>query len=107
MSDSVAAGPQFEPAYLIRTESGEKRLALHKNHEERAQAVRAMRGCGMTAHGAKRPLTKERSAHFFMLPNKSLALTTANSSSLSEIASKFVKFCWVLLPGNVTWGRYE
>jgi hypothetical protein len=41
----------------------------------------------------------------FMLPNKSLALTTANSSSLSEIASKFVKFCWVLLPGNVTWGK--
>lgn len=27
-----------------------------------------------------------------MLPNKSLALTTAKSSSLSEIASKFVKF---------------
>jgi hypothetical protein len=41
----------------------------------------------------------------FMLPNKSLALTTANSSNLSEIASKFVKFCWVLLPGNVTWGK--
>ncbi len=41
----------------------------------------------------------------FMLPNKSLALTTANSSSLSEIASKFVKFCWVLLPGMVTWGK--
>jgi hypothetical protein len=42
---------------------------------------------------------------FFMLPNKSLALTIANSFSLSEIASQFVKFCWVLLSGNVTLGK--
>jgi hypothetical protein len=41
----------------------------------------------------------------FMLPNKSSALTTANGSSLSEIASKFLKFFWVPLPGTVTWGK--
>src|SRR5258707_10735052 len=55
MSVSVVAGPRFEPANLSRTESGEERLALHKNHEGRAQAVAAMRGYGTTAHGAKRP----------------------------------------------------
>jgi len=55
MSGSVVASPRFEPANLSRTESGEERLALHKNHEGRAQAVRAMRGYGTTAHGAKRP----------------------------------------------------
>jgi hypothetical protein len=33
------------------------------------------------------------------------ALTIANGSSLSEIASKFLKYCWVLLPGIVTWGK--
>lgn len=41
----------------------------------------------------------------FMLPNKSSALTTANGSSLSEIASKFLKFFWVPLPGTATWGK--
>jgi len=40
-----------------------------------------------------------------MFPNKSSALTTANGSSLSEIASKFLKFFWVPLPGTVTWGK--
>jgi hypothetical protein len=39
MSVSVVASPRFEPANLSRTESGEERLALHKNHEGRAQAV--------------------------------------------------------------------
>src|SRR6202163_4068875 len=58
MSVSVVASPRFEPANPSRTESGEERLALHKNHEGRAQAVRAMRGYGTTAHGAKRPLAK-------------------------------------------------
>jgi hypothetical protein len=58
----------------------------------------------MSFHGAKVPLTKALRP-LFMLPNTSLALTTANSPSLSAIASKFVKFCWVLLPGNVTWGK--
>jgi len=42
MSVSVVAGPRFEPANLSRTESGEERLALHKNHEGRAQAVGAI-----------------------------------------------------------------
>jgi hypothetical protein len=46
-----------------------------------------------------------RSRPIFMLPNKSSALTTANGSSLS---TKFLKFCWVLLPGMVTLGeRHE
>jgi len=45
--------PSRHPANLTRTESGEERLALHKNHEGWAQAVRAMRGYGATAHGAK------------------------------------------------------
>ena len=56
LSVSVVASPRFEPANLRRAESGEERLALHKNHEGRAQAVRAMRryGYGTTAHGAKR-----------------------------------------------------
>src|SRR5258707_7900208 len=51
MSVSVVASPRFEPANLSRTESGDERLALHKNHEGRAQAVAAMRGYGMTAVG--------------------------------------------------------
>src|ERR1700738_1465580 len=42
MSVSVVASPRFEPVNLSRTESGEERLALHKNHEGRAQAVAAM-----------------------------------------------------------------
>jgi hypothetical protein len=58
MSVSVVASPRFEPANLSRTESGEERLALHKNHEGRAQAVRAMRGYGTTALGAKRTFGK-------------------------------------------------
>ena len=53
--------PRFEPANLSRTESGEKRPVLHKNHEGRSQAVRAMRGYGTTAHGAKRPFMHEHS----------------------------------------------
>jgi hypothetical protein len=36
--------------------------------------------------------------------SKISALTIANGSSLSEIASKFLKFCCVPLPGMVTWG---
>ncbi|MBB2735333.1 lipoprotein-anchoring transpeptidase ErfK/SrfK [Bradyrhizobium japonicum] len=40
-----------------------------------------------------------------MLPHKSSALTIANGSSRSEIASKFLKFCRVRLPGIVTWGK--
>jgi hypothetical protein len=44
-----------------------------------------------------------RSAHFFVA-SKISALTIANGSSLSEIASKFLKFCSVPLPGMVTWG---
>jgi hypothetical protein len=40
MSVSVVPGPRFEPANLSRTESGEARLALHKNREGRAQTVR-------------------------------------------------------------------
>src|SRR4029077_7753682 len=39
---AVVASPRFEPANLSRTESGEERLTLHKNHEGRAQAARAM-----------------------------------------------------------------
>jgi len=54
MSVSVVASARFEPANLSRTESGEERLALHKNHEGWAQAVRAMGDYGMTAVGAKR-----------------------------------------------------
>src|SRR5260370_81200 len=50
MSGSMVAGPRFESANLGRTESGEERLALHKNHEGRAQAVAAIRGYGTTAH---------------------------------------------------------
>jgi hypothetical protein len=60
MSVSVVASPRFEPANLSRTESGEERLALHKNHEGRAQAVCAMRDYGTTAHGAKRPFMRKR-----------------------------------------------
>src|SRR4029077_8385029 len=51
---SVVASPRSEPANLTRTESGEERLALHKNHEGRAQVARAMGDYGMTAVGAKR-----------------------------------------------------
>jgi hypothetical protein len=40
-----------------------------------------------------------------MLPDKSSALTIANDSRLSDIASKFLKFCWVPLQGMVTWGK--
>jgi hypothetical protein len=43
------------------------------------------------------------SAHFFVA-DKISALTIANGSSLSKIASKFLKFCCVPLPGMVTWG---
>jgi lipoprotein-anchoring transpeptidase ErfK/SrfK len=39
------------------------------------------------------------------LPNESLALTIADGSSLSEIASKFLKSYWVPLLGRVTWGK--
>src|SRR6266403_2527883 len=60
MSVSMVASPRFEPANLSRTESGEERLALHKNHDGRAQAVRAMGGYGMTASGAKRSFVKSR-----------------------------------------------
>jgi hypothetical protein len=45
-----------------------------------------------------------RSAQFFVA-SKISALTIANGSSLSGIASKFLKFCSVLLPGMVTWGK--
>ena len=41
MSVSVVASPRVEPVNLSRTQSGEERLALHKNHEGRAQAVAA------------------------------------------------------------------
>jgi len=51
MSISVVASPRFdresEPNGIC-----EERLALHKNHEGRAQAVREMRVYGTTAHGA-------------------------------------------------------
>lgn len=40
-----------------------------------------------------------------VLPIRSSALTTASGSSLSEIAWKFLKFCWVPLLGMVTWGE--
>ncbi|MGY4627481.1 hypothetical protein [Bradyrhizobium sp. USDA 4486] len=40
-----------------------------------------------------------------MSPNKSPALTIANGSRPSEIASKFLKFCWVRLLGMVTWAE--
>jgi hypothetical protein len=43
------------------------------------------------------------SAQIFVV-DKISALTIANSSSLSEIASKFLKFCNVPLPSMVTWG---
>lgn len=33
-----------------------------------------------------------------------LFVTTPNGSSPSEIASKFVKFCWAPFPGIVIWG---
>jgi hypothetical protein len=49
----VVASPQFEPANLSRTESGVERLALHRNHEGRAQAVRIVSGYGMTTSGAE------------------------------------------------------
>jgi hypothetical protein len=39
MSVSVVASSRFELANLSRTESGEERLALRKDHEGRAQAV--------------------------------------------------------------------
>jgi hypothetical protein len=44
-----------------------------------------------------------RSAQFFVA-SKISTLTIANGSSLSEIASKFLKFCCVPLSGMVTWG---
>lgn len=40
-----------------------------------------------------------------MLPNKSSALTIVKVSSLSDIASKFLKFCSVPLQGMATWGE--
>jgi hypothetical protein len=53
MSGSAVASPRFEPANLSRTESGEERLALHKNHEGQAQAVREMSDYGATASDAE------------------------------------------------------
>jgi hypothetical protein len=52
--------PLLDPANLNRTESGEERLALHKNHEGWAQAVRAMGDYGMTAVGRKADIRQVR-----------------------------------------------
>jgi hypothetical protein len=41
----------------------------------------------------------------FYVAEQEATLTTANGSSLSELASKFLKFCRVPLPGMVTWGK--
>ncbi|MDP1585391.1 MAG: hypothetical protein Q8M18_18385 [Bradyrhizobium sp.] len=41
----------------------------------------------------------------FYVPNKSPGLTTTNGSSPGDITSKFLKVCWVLLRGMVTWGK--
>jgi hypothetical protein len=41
----------------------------------------------------------------FYVAGQSSALTIANGSRLSDIASKFLKFCWVPLQGVVTWGK--
>jgi hypothetical protein len=60
-------------------------------------AMRSASSKSLPRYQAVRPI--------FMLPNKSSALTTANSSSLSDIASKFLKFCRVPLLGMVTWGK--
>jgi hypothetical protein len=56
----------------------------------------------------KPPLAKERSVSAppdFIISNKISALTIANGSSLSEIASMFLIFCCVPLPGMLTWGK--
>src|ERR1700738_1359998 len=86
MSVSVVASPRFEPANPSRTESGEERLALHKNHEGRAQAVCAMRDYGTTAHGAKRSLvrccvTRKQSKH------NECYNTVINDAGLDAVAS--------------------
>jgi hypothetical protein len=54
MSVSVVASSRFELANLTRTESGEERLPLHKNHEGRAQAVRAMKVHALLAQSGRK-----------------------------------------------------
>jgi hypothetical protein len=91
--------PRRRPAASqIRRQSTQSRARLKGLHLPRPFTANG--GCWREAAVNERALRP-----FVLLPNTSLALTTANSPSLSAIASKFVKFCWVLLPGMVTWGK--
>jgi len=50
-------------------------------------------------------LPKYRAMLTILTPlNKNSALTIANGSNLNELASKFLKTCWIPLWGMVTWG---
>lgn len=60
-------------------------------------AMRSASSASQPQYQAVRPI--------FTSPNKSWALTIANGSPLSDIASKFLKSCRVPLPGMVTWGK--
>ena len=80
-------------------EGAERVRSARRFRPRTRSAMRSASSASQPEYQAVRPI--------FMSPNKSSALTIANGSSPCDIASKFLKSCWVPLPGMVTWGRHE